>query len=90
MSRESRQNEINFLLKELSPATGADHLDSDLESQEQESSVGESHLHPHIALFYENQTEQFDAVIPFIRDGLERGEYCHYIYDDNTKEDALV
>lgn len=47
----------------------------------------------HLALIYESQTDQFAAVIPFIRQGLERGERCLYVADDNTKEevhDALV
>ncbi len=40
--------------------------------------------HDHLCLIYENQEEQFAASIPFIRIGLERGEKCLYIADDNT------
>ena len=41
-------------------------------------------MHDHLCLIYETQEEQFAAVIPFIRIGLERGEKCVYIVDDNT------
>jgi len=41
-------------------------------------------IHDHLCLFYENQEEQIAAVIPFIRIGLERGEKCIYISDDNS------
>ncbi len=40
--------------------------------------------HDHLCLLYENQTEQFAAAIPFLRIGLERGEKCVYIADDNS------
>lgn len=40
--------------------------------------------HDHLCLIYETQEEQFAAVVPFIRIGLERGEKCVYIADDNT------
>jgi diguanylate cyclase (GGDEF)-like protein/PAS domain S-box-containing protein len=42
--------------------------------------------HDHLCLIYENQEEQFNAVIPFIKMGLERHEKCIYIVDDNTFE----
>jgi signal transduction histidine kinase/ActR/RegA family two-component response regulator len=40
----------------------------------------------HLCTIYENQAEQFAAVVPFIRVGLERGEQCLYIADHNTTE----
>jgi signal transduction histidine kinase len=40
--------------------------------------------HDHLCLVYETQQEQFAAVIPYIRIGLERGEKCVYIADDNS------
>ena len=46
-------------------------------------------VHDHLCLIYENQKEQFDAVIPFIRIGLVRGEKCIYIADDNTTGQVL-
>lgn len=45
--------------------------------------------HDHLCLIYETQEEQFAAVIPFIRVGLERGEKCVYIADDNTSAQVL-
>ena len=41
-------------------------------------------VHDHLCLIYETQEEQFAAVIPFIKIGLERGERCVYVVDDNT------
>lgn len=47
-------------------------------------------LHHHTALLYEQPTDQFAAVLPFIRDGLERGDRCLYIYNDNSKTDVVA
>ncbi len=44
----------------------------------------------HLALIYENQTEQFAAAVPFTRQGLERDERCLYIVDENSKEDVMT
>jgi len=41
-------------------------------------------VHDHLCLLYETREEQFSAVIPFMRIGLERGEKCLYAVDDNT------
>ncbi|MDD1621588.1 MAG: MEDS domain-containing protein [Methylococcaceae bacterium] len=41
-------------------------------------------VHDHLCLIYETQEEQFSAVIPFMKIGLDRGEKCIYIADDNT------
>lgn len=41
-------------------------------------------VHDHLCLIYETREEQFAAAIPFLRIGLERGEKCVYIVDDNT------
>ena len=51
----------------------------------------ESHDHSneHLALLYEDRDEQFEAVIPFVRDGLERGERCLYIADETSRETIL-
>lgn len=55
--------------------------------------VGESSLyktlevlqpHDHSCLIYESQKERRDAVIPFIKIGLKRGEKCIYIVDART------
>ncbi len=46
-------------------------------------------VHDHLCLIYETHQEQFAAVIPFIRIGLQRGEKCIYIADDNTTAQVL-
>jgi len=49
-----------------------------------EKAIGKIDVHDHMCLIYETQEEQFSAVIPFVRIGLERGEKCLYVVDDNT------
>ena len=46
--------------------------------------------HDHLALIYEDETEQFAAAVPFIEQGLERGERCMYIADENSKAEVLA
>jgi chemotaxis family two-component system sensor kinase Cph1 len=46
--------------------------------------IGKLGAHDHLCLIYETQAEQFAAVIPFMKIGLERGEKCLYVVDDNT------
>jgi signal transduction histidine kinase len=43
----------------------------------------------HLALIYESREEQFAAAIPFMRQGLDRGERCLYIADENSREEVL-
>ncbi|SEW17568.1 MEDS domain-containing protein [Natrinema salifodinae] len=43
----------------------------------------------HFALIYERRAEQFATVVPYVRQGLERGEHCLYIYAENTRADVL-
>jgi len=50
-----------------------------------------SHDHDdHIALLYESRAEQFGAVVPFVRQGLDDGEHCLYIVDDNSRADVIA
>ncbi|MFA6407751.1 MAG: PAS domain S-box protein [Candidatus Paceibacterota bacterium] len=46
-------------------------------------------VHDHLCLIYNNKKEQFAAVIPFMRTGLERGEKCVYIVDDNIAKEVI-
>ncbi len=46
-------------------------------------------VHDHLCLIYETLEEQFDALVPFIRFGLERGERSLYIADQTTAEQVL-
>jgi signal transduction histidine kinase len=43
----------------------------------------------HIALFYETLEEQVAAVVPFIRQGLERGERVMYVLEERSREELL-
>ncbi len=46
----------------------------------------------HFALIYESRDEQFAAAVPFIQQGLERGEHCLYVLDEASEpavRDAL-
>lgn len=43
-------------------------------------------IHQHLCLIYEAPQEQFAAVVPFMRIGIERGQQCVYIADENTIE----
>jgi signal transduction histidine kinase len=38
----------------------------------------------HLCMIYENVEDQMAAVVPFIRDGIRRGEKCVYVADDLT------
>lgn len=43
----------------------------------------------HLALIYESQAELFASAVPFMRQGIERGERCMYIADDNSRGEVL-
>lgn len=47
-------------------------------------------FHDHLCLIYETPEEQFAAIAPFVRFGLERGEKCVYVADDNTSAEVLA
>lgn len=51
--------------------------------------ISEIAVHDHLCLIYKTKKEQFAAVIPYMCMGLERGEKCIYIVDDNTAKDVL-
>ncbi len=46
-------------------------------------------VHDHICMVYETIEEQMNSVVPFIKIGLERGEKCIYIVNDNTSQVVL-
>jgi MEDS: MEthanogen/methylotroph, DcmR Sensory domain len=46
-------------------------------------------LHEHLCLIYGTQEEQFAAALPYLRTGLERGERCLYIVDENSAAAVL-
>jgi len=47
------------------------------------------HDNDHLALLYGDREEQFAAVVPFVRQGLERGERCLYIADETDPAAVL-
>ncbi|WP_425492994.1 MEDS domain-containing protein [Natrinema amylolyticum] len=49
-----------------------------------------AHTNDHFALIYESQEEQFAAAIPFLRQGLDRGERCLYITYENSREEVVA
>ncbi|SEP62094.1 MEDS domain-containing protein [Natrinema salaciae] len=52
--------------------------------------VPEHSSYDHLALLYETQAEQFATAIPYVTQGLERGERCLYIADENDVETILA
>mgnify|MGYP006285737393 CR=1 FL=1 len=46
--------------------------------------------HDHLCLIYESKDEQFEAVIPYIHEGLKQGEKCLYIADENTVKNVQI
>jgi PAS domain S-box-containing protein len=46
-------------------------------------------LHEHLCLIYDSREEQFAVALPYLRAGLESGERCFYIADENTTADVL-
>ena len=50
---------------------------------------GDGAANDHLASIYADREEQFAAAVPFIRQGLERGERCLYIADENSRAAVL-
>lgn len=46
--------------------------------------IQEMKLGDHICLIYKDEEEQMEAIIPYLKQGLERNEACVYIVDDRT------
>lgn len=43
----------------------------------------------HGCIFYGNQVEQFDAVVPFIKEGLTNGKKCIYVFSVRSRQTVL-
>jgi hypothetical protein len=56
---------------------------SNAELEEQISNIQQG---DHLCLVYENAAEQMAVTVPFLKDGLGRGECCLYVADDLTIE----
>ncbi|MCU4925168.1 MEDS domain-containing protein [Halobacteria archaeon AArc-dxtr1] len=50
---------------------------------------GEFH-NDHFALVYESPADQFAAVVPFLQQGLDRGEKCVYVTDEDSTATVLA
>jgi PAS domain S-box-containing protein len=59
------------------------------ESSEVAEVVADLDLHQHLCLIYDTQEEQLAAALPYLRAGLERGEKCLYVADENTAASVL-
>lgn len=51
-----------------------------------EPTDGHDHANDHFALVYEGERERFAAAVPFLREGLERGEKCLYVGESDSLE----
>jgi hypothetical protein len=51
---------------------------------------GHDHADDHIAVVYETDGELFDAVVPFVREGLARDEQCLYVLDERHDDRERV
>jgi two-component system, chemotaxis family, sensor kinase Cph1 len=51
--------------------------------------ASELSLHEHPCLIYDTREEQFATALPYLRAGLERGEKCLYLADENTAADVF-
>ncbi len=47
-------------------------------------------VHDHLALIYDNQEEQLDIIVPFLRLGMERGEKSVFIVDDTNPKAVIA
>ncbi len=87
MSRGNTQTEAGP--SALSLESGLEAFDASTEFHGPVESLDGHESNDHLALIYENEEEQFAAVAPFVRQGLERGERCMYIADENTEAEVL-
>lgn len=46
--------------------------------------------HNHQMVLYESRDEQFDSIVPFLRDGIEAGEQCLFAIDDTPKDEIIT
>lgn len=45
--------------------------------------------YPHICAFFHSQDEEYELLLPFIKEGVERGERAFHIVDPKLREDHL-
>ncbi|WP_435181415.1 MEDS domain-containing protein [Halorussus sp. AFM4] len=72
------------------PDTGFEVLQSTVEFRGPVEPLHGHEQNDHFALIYDEQAEQFATVIPYIKQGLERGERCLYIVDEGVIADSQL
>ncbi len=70
--------------------TGLEALEESSEFDGLVEPVAEHETFDHLAFIYESQAEQFATAIPYIKHGLEQGERCIYIADENETTEVLT
>ncbi|ADB60933.1 histidine kinase [Haloterrigena turkmenica DSM 5511] len=70
--------------------SGLDALRSSPEFRGPVESLGEHEPNEHLAVIYENRDEQLAAVVPFMRQGLERGERCMYVVNEHAEAEMIA
>jgi len=61
-----------------------------MENKPQTKMIKDVELGDHLCSIYKNKEEQFSAVIPFIKKGLDSHQKCIYIVDENSKEEVIA
>lgn len=56
----------------------------------QNTQIASCATHDHLALIYDNQEEQLDIIVPYLRLGLERGEKSVFIVDDTSPATVMA
>src|ERR1700692_4920399 len=46
-------------------------------------------IHQHLCVIYETREQQLAVTVPFLKIGLERGDKCLYVADENTATSIL-
>lgn len=59
-------------------------------TQESTHRFGHQPDHEHYTLLYESQEDQFASIIPFLKEGLERGEQCLYLAHENSPDEIAA
>lgn len=54
-----------------------------------EQALKEIKPHDHFSLIYDNRDDQYSVIIPFILEGIKRGDKCIYIYHQSSLEDLI-
>ncbi|MCU4972774.1 MEDS domain-containing protein [Halobacteria archaeon AArc-m2/3/4] len=74
----------------LSVESGLEALRSSSEFRGPVEPLDDVEANEHIALFYESREEQFSAVVPFVRQGLERGERVMYVLEEHEEDEVIA